>query len=221
LIGAAAIGPTSATFFPRTAGPSSVSVSDAEDPKTPIDQALDVFVYLPVGFLLEFPRSIPRYIERGRRQFDTVKRIGREAMPAGSSPGEQIDRLQAQTRNTLRALGVVPGNGTNGARPSPAPRVPPGDQAPFASSTTRTTSASDRSDGTVEHTATVTHLAPVEPGIDPETLAIPDYDSLSASQVVPRLDSLSLDELELVRQYESAKRGRKTILSKIAQLQAS
>ena len=195
-------------------------MSDAEDPKTPIDQALDVFVYLPVGFLLEFPRSIPRYIERGRRQFDTVKRIGREAMPAGTSPSEQIDRLQAQTRNTLRALGVVHTNGTNGARPSPSPRGP-SDPAPVASSTTRATTAPDRSGEAADHTATVTHLAPVEPGIDPETLAIPDYDSLSASQVVPRLDSLSLDELELVRQYESAKRGRKTILSKIAQLQAS
>jgi hypothetical protein len=192
-------------------------VSDAEDPKTPIDQALDVFVYLPVGFLLEFPRSIPRYIERGRRQFDTVKRIGREAMPAGTSPAEQIDRLQAQTRNTLRALGVVQGNGSNGARPSTPSRGTDSDRAP---STSPSTTESARTGGTDEHTATVTHLAPAEPGNDPDTLAIPDYDSLSASQVVPRLDSLALDELELVRQYESAKRGRKTILSKIAQLQA-
>ena len=192
-------------------------MSDAEDPKTPIDQALDVFVYLPVGFLLEFPRSIPRYIERGRRQFDTVKRIGREAMPAGTSPAEQIDRLQAQTRNTLRALGVVQGNGSNGARPSTPPRGTGTDRAPSGSPST---TESARTGGTDEHTATVTHLAPAEPGIDPDTLAIPDYDSLSASQVVPRLDSLALDELELVRQYESAKRGRKTILIKIAQLQA-
>ncbi len=50
-------------------------------------------------------------------------------------------------------------------------------------------------------------------------LAITDYDSLSASQVVPRLDGLSGDELAAVREYEAAHRGRKTILSKIAQLQ--
>ena len=62
---------------------------------------------------------------------------------------------------------------------------------------------------------------PVDSGIDPETLAIPDYDSLSASQVVPRLDSLGPDELEQVRRYENGKRVRKTILSKIAQLQAT
>jgi hypothetical protein len=51
-------------------------------------------------------------------------------------------------------------------------------------------------------------------------LAITDYDSLSASQVVTRLAGLSGDELEAVRRYEVAHRGRKTILNKIAQLQA-
>jgi hypothetical protein len=49
-------------------------------------------------------------------------------------------------------------------------------------------------------------------------LAIPDYDALSASQVVPRLAGLAGDELDAVRRYEGANRGRKTILSKIAQL---
>jgi hypothetical protein len=63
-----------------------------------------------------------------------------------------------------------------------------------------------------------------EPEPDPtpsptsDELAIPDYDSLSASQVVNRLPSLSVDELEAVRSYEAAHRGRKTILNKVAQL---
>ena len=55
----------------------------------------------------------------------------------------------------------------------------------------------------------------------PTSLAIPDYDALSASQVVPRLAGLAADELDAVRRYEAANRGRKTILSKIAQLQAA
>jgi len=202
-------------------------VSDDDDPKTPIDQALDVFVFLPLGFVLEFPRSIPRYIERGRQQLDAVKRIGRETMPAGSSPADQFDRLQAQTRNTLRALGVVSSNGaasrttgfaTSTSSPSP-PTSPSATRASSASAGHAEDAATDTD--TDRPSASVTHIVRTdEPGIDAATLAIPDYDSLSASQVVPRLDSLSLDELELVRQYENAKRGRKTILSKIAQLQA-
>jgi hypothetical protein len=55
------------------------------------------------------------------------------------------------------------------------------------------------------------------PGQD---LAIPGYDALSASQVVQRLDGLSAGELEEVRAYELATRGRRTILNKIAQLQS-
>ena len=57
------------------------------------------------------------------------------------------------------------------------------------------------------------------PGAD--TLAIPGYDSLSASQVLPRLAGLEPAELEAVRAYEEAHRGRRTILGRISQLQAA
>ena len=56
-------------------------------------------------------------------------------------------------------------------------------------------------------------------GISEDDLAIPSYDSLAASQVVPRLDGLSPIELEAVRRYEEAHRGRRTVLGKIALLQ--
>jgi hypothetical protein len=58
---------------------------------------------------------------------------------------------------------------------------------------------------------------PVTVGAD--ELAIPGYDSLAASQVVTRLDGLTADELEAVRRYELAHRGRQTVLGKVAQLQ--
>ena len=54
------------------------------------------------------------------------------------------------------------------------------------------------------------------PNVD--DLPIPDYDELSASQVVERLDGLEHDSLELIRRYEAAHRARNTILGKIAQL---
>ena len=57
--------------------------------------------------------------------------------------------------------------------------------------------------------------------LDERTLAIPDYDSLSSSQVLPRLAGLGTDELEAVRTYEDAHRGRKTILNRITQLQSA
>ena len=56
------------------------------------------------------------------------------------------------------------------------------------------------------------------PGAD--GLAITGYDSLSATQVLPRLEGLTPEELEAVRAYEDAHRGRRTILGRVAQLQA-
>jgi hypothetical protein len=65
-------------------------------------------------------------------------------------------------------------------------------------------------------------VAPEAADVAPDVadLAITDYDSLSASQVVTRLPGLTRDELEAVRAYEAVHRGRKTILNKIAQLQS-
>jgi hypothetical protein len=51
-----------------------------------------------------------------------------------------------------------------------------------------------------------------------DALPIPDYDELSASQVVERLDGLDRASLEAIRRYESEHRGRNTILGKITQL---
>ena len=51
-----------------------------------------------------------------------------------------------------------------------------------------------------------------------DALAIPDYDELSASQVVERLEGLDPASLDAIRRYEGAHRGRNTILGKIAQL---
>ncbi len=50
------------------------------------------------------------------------------------------------------------------------------------------------------------------------TLSIPAFDTLSASQVVQRLDGLTREELVSVRAYEISTRGRRTILNRVDQL---
>jgi hypothetical protein len=72
--------------------------------------------------------------------------------------------------------------------------------------------------GPVAVTPRPTPAARPVPDIDPADLAIPDYDSLSAFQVMPRLEALDQEDLEAVRRYEEATRARRTILNKIAQL---
>jgi len=48
--------------------------------------------------------------------------------------------------------------------------------------------------------------------------ALADYDTLSASQVVRRLESLGPDELHAVQRYEATTRNRRTILNRASQL---
>ncbi len=49
-------------------------------------------------------------------------------------------------------------------------------------------------------------------------LPIRGYDTLAASQIIKKLDSLDGNELRVIRQYESGKRSRRTILAKIDHL---
>lgn len=59
----------------------------------------------------------------------------------------------------------------------------------------------------------------VEPaGVVATALPIDDYDHLAARQVVDRLATLTATELTQIEQYERARRHRRTVLGRIAQL---
>lgn len=68
--------------------------------------------------------------------------------------------------------------------------------------------------------ATAPPARPVPDAADAATLgaALADYDTLSASQVVRRLEGLGPEELRAVQRYEAATRNRRTILNRAGQL---
>jgi hypothetical protein len=72
---------------------------------------------------------------------------------------------------------------------------------------------------TTPHAATPP-TRPAPDAADAATLgaALADYDTLSASQVVRRLEGLGPEELRAVQRYESATRHRRTILNRASQL---
>jgi hypothetical protein len=81
--------------------------------------------------------------------------------------------------------------------------------------------ASNGDDGKAESPAPPP--GPVRPAPDPAAEAIvggalADYDTLSASQVVRRLESLGPEELQAVQRYEASTRNRRTILNRAGQL---
>ena len=182
-------------------------MSEAEETpeqKTPIEQAVehafDLFVYAPIGILFEGASLLPELIEKGKTHVTTARFMGKFAVEQAAK-GATSATAKAQDR----AAGVISFLGD-----SITPLQPDAEPAPAAPRRPARSTAAK-----VVTTAT----SAVNSAISAATLAIPDYDGLSASQVVNRLAGLSPVELENVQLYEAAHRGRKTILSKVAQLQ--
>ena len=178
-----------------------------DEEKTPVEQAVeqavDLFVYAPIGLLFEGASLLPQLVEKGRTQVTMARMIGKFAVDQGRTEATKVaGRLQDQAAGVFDFLGdsVTPLPADPPRRPAPATRPTPA-PAPAPAPKAKRTGPSRNG------------------AVDTATLAIPDYDGLSASQVVNRLAGLSAAELANVQLYEAANRGRKTILSKVAQLQ--
>jgi hypothetical protein len=187
----------------------------ADEPETtgsdPVEHLLDLFVYAPLGFVVDAKRVVPELAEKGRAQAGMARMIGEFAVTWGNT---KLQGAMADAQE--QAVGLLQRFGVAAPERAPAPGAP------------------------VERDEVVDVPAPPAPVVGPApgeapswlegrtpedeaeaaALAIPDYDNLSASQVVPRLDGLTPDELEAVRRYERKHRHRKTILNRVAQLQA-
>ncbi|MEN3315602.1 MAG: hypothetical protein V7605_1836 [Acidimicrobiaceae bacterium] len=189
------------------------------DPGSPLERVLDVALYGPIGLAVAVREGLPRWAEVGRRQLDTrltmARVVGRLAVDQGSRHGGEIARrLADQADALLGALGLVGEPSDRSPDPGPVDTAVVDDAEPATTD--------DRHAPPVPAPAPAAPAAPAPAAAtqDPAHLAIPGYDTLSASQVVQRLPGLSADELEAVRIYEAAGRARKTILLKVAQLRS-
>ena len=161
-----------------------------------VEHALDLFVYAPIGLLFEGRELLPQLVEKGKNQVTMARMVGQFAVQQGQTgAGKAASKFQEQAAGVLEMFGL----GGSPSYPAPPVEEPPG----------------PRLVPEPEIDAPAVVVAPAA-----DELAIPDYDSLSASQVVNRLAGLTEDELDAVEDYESAHRGRKTILNKVAQLRA-
>ena len=189
------------------------------DQKTPLDQALDLFVYAPLGLALSLRELLPQMAEKGRQQVTgqvtMARMVGEFAVNAGQQEaGKLVNRARGQAESVLGG-----GRPAAPARPSAPPRPDPVQTSAPAAPETPVTAPADPSIQT--NGGRPAAAPPSGPRPDASSLGIPGYDTLSASQVVQRLAGLSREELDAVGAYESAGRGRKTILTKIAQLQGT
>lgn len=201
-------------------------MSDATNPlEEAIERSLDAFVYAPIGLLFEGPDRFPDLVRKGKDQVNTARMLGQFAVQTGQGEAEKaIEKGRKQLLEALSGLGAGAVN-----KPSAAGSATPTGTSTAKQSTKKTApakkatkrkpakkaTAKKRASGRAKKRASKKTSAPTATG-----LAIPDYDGLSASQVVSRLGGLSPKELRAVGAYEEATRGRKTILNKVAQLEA-
>src|SRR3954467_8174253 len=83
------------------------------DHKTPVDHALDLFVYAPLGFALDAKALLPKLIDRGRDQVSNqvtmARMMGQFAVQQGQSEAtKQISKVQEQATEALSELGLLP-----------------------------------------------------------------------------------------------------------------
>jgi len=136
------------------------------------------------------------------------------AVPATTAGGPM--QLTATAAGSVATTASIPSSGVLTSGGNDALRTPPR-PAPAAIPLRSSVPAPPARTGPppptpIRQVPTGTHV----PAAD--SLAIPGFDSLSASQVVQRLDGLTRPELVAVRTYEAGNRGRRTILNRVDQL---
>lgn len=212
--------------------------------KTPfemvVEHATEAFVYAPIGILFEGASLLPELVEKGRSQVTLARMMGKFAVKQGRGEATKAAaKIQDQVAGVLDFIGgglapvTEPKDQTQrGARARTGGPIQPLKAQGAAQAAARRVAgitndaargAAKPSASTLDPSTEVTTDEPAPSAARAPSaagLGIPDYDGLSASHVVNRLAGLSNDELEAVRAYEAANRGRKTILSKVAQLQS-
>ena len=222
----------------------------SEAPK-PLDAALDLFVYVPVGLAMTAAEELPKLAAKGRTRVNGQLAMARVVGQFAVAKGRQL--VEARLANPVPAppaparpararvadgepvtFDEMTGQGSS-AKGSPLAAITPieaarngggaaGQNEPAGASSSdpeeEVLPGADTVEAEGEVTvSTVGDLGSAAP--DRATLAIPGYDSLSASQVVQRLAGLNQEELAAVGAYEQAHRGRRTVLNRVDQLRGA
>jgi hypothetical protein len=189
------------------------------------EKLLDLLIFIPTGAVMSVAEELPKLAARGRQRLgvpvssaramgELVVRFGEQELrrrsgrapspptPPGDRRGPRPASRPVAVPDTGRSAPVVPEPGER-----PAGEATPRDREPTAAG------PSTRPDHPARTPRPLNGNVPAV-----ASLAIPGFDTLSASQVVQRLDGLSREELVAVRAYESSSRGRRTVLNRVDQL---
>ncbi|MDA8196945.1 MAG: hypothetical protein M0019_07055 [Actinomycetota bacterium] len=200
-----------------------------------VKKLLDYFVYAPIGVISSLADSIPKAVENGRQVVEArgmaAKFMGKMAVDfAGGALKSQLDDAKENVGG--KVVSVLPEPWNDLARFVLGIEDKP--QAESAKSSSTPTNDEPKVKVSVEDEAVenVVVVADVEEALAPEEAEeslqegaysgiegiIPSYGTLSANQIVAKLDRLSAAQLREVLDFENAHRGRKTIVNRVSDL---
>jgi hypothetical protein len=183
--------------------------------QNPLRRTLELFVFAPVGMALTVLDDLPGLIDKGRQ------RVENEISNARIVGKFVVDQGQREVTTRLGDL-LGHGNADTASEADPTAPSPPtpatGDHLDEAGASA---SAATPPSGPPEQPAPPAFRPPPDPA-DAAIVegALAGYDTLSASQVVRRLESLDPEELLAVHRHEASHRSRRTILNRTSQLLA-
>jgi hypothetical protein len=175
------------------------------------ERILDWALYAPVGLVLSVVEAVPGLVRKGRArlapQVGLARTVGQFTVRQGY---RQVVGLAA-SRRAFPFRPVPPPAKAYGAYTA-EPAALDGD------SNGNHDAAGDGQGQIALPVEVVESRGAAQAALSAAELAIPSYDSLSATQVVQRLAGLSREEVAAVAAYEAGTRRRKTILSRAEQL---
>ena len=98
------------------------------DRKSPIEQALDLFFYAPLGLLLNAEEVIPELVEKGRQQAAMARMFGQFAVKQGRDGAYWSDGLKRIAARAVAVDDVVDTTGAGDAFAAGFLSVWPGDR---------------------------------------------------------------------------------------------
>jgi hypothetical protein len=181
-----------------------------------VRRALDLFVFAPVGVAVTMAEDLPALIVKGRQRFESDVRNARLVGKFVVTHGQRdvVGRVSKLLYGDASEPPETPETASAGASAGAGSGPEPAAAAPAAASASASAAAPASpkpTSGSSKPTADPADAVAVD-------AALAGYDTLSASQVVRRLESLGPDELRAVCRHEASHRNRRTILNRAQQL---
>ncbi len=168
--------------------PDTTSASETE--RSPIEKALDVGVYAPLGFALEFRRLVPELAEAGRQQVAFSRSLGKAALSTLGKAAAAQTRAAAPKATESKPAAPKAAKPT-AAKPKPAAAKPKTSKP----KTSKAAKPAKKSSGATKQRSVVE-----------------GYDGLTAREVIALSTAATAPQRAWMLDREQAGKQRKTVL---------